>query len=80
MTSTLTIKFRGIEEAILNEIVGSGLFSTKSEAIRSALVKYAMDLNLFNRKRLWSAVAKTPSRKITAEKLMKELEKLEDEA
>jgi len=46
MTTTLSIKFKGMEESILDGMVDFGLFNTKSEAVRSALVKYAMDLNM----------------------------------
>lgn len=77
MTTNLSIKFKGLEDRILNEIVDLGLFSTKSEAVRAALVKYAMDMNLFNRKSLWEEIEKAPRRNISAKKLMAELEKLE---
>ncbi|OYT40303.1 MAG: hypothetical protein B6U86_04285 [Candidatus Altiarchaeales archaeon ex4484_43] len=53
METTLTLKFKGMEARILDEMIKSGIFNTKSEAIRSALVKYAMDLGLFNRKKIW---------------------------
>ncbi len=47
--TTLTLKFRGLEASILNQMVDLGLFNTKSEAIRAALVKYAifLDTNVF---------------------------------
>ncbi len=62
----------------MNELVDSGLFVTKSEAIRAALVKYATDLNFFTRKSLWEEIEKAPRRKISAKKLMKELDELEN--
>ena len=77
MTTNLSIKFKGLEDKILNELITSGLFSTKSEAIRAALVKYAMDLNLFTRKSLWEEIEKAPRREISAKKLTEELDDLE---
>ena len=78
--TTLTLKFRGVEENVLNEMVESGLFNTKSEAIRSALVHYSLDLGLLGKERLWSEIKKHPKRKITPEQLAKDLETLEDES
>ena len=46
MESTLTIKFRGAEAELLDRLVRSGLFATKSEAIRAAVLKYGVDLGL----------------------------------
>ena len=76
--TTLTLKFRGVEAALLEEMVESGFFNTKSEAIRAALVKYGMDLGIFERKKLWDEIGKTKRRGVTPEKLKKDLQRLED--
>lgn len=79
MESTLTLTFKGIEAEILNKMVSLGLFNTKSEAIRSALIKYAIDLGLLERKNIWAKIEEYPRRKITPEQLVKDLEMLENE-
>lgn len=78
--SALTLKFRGIEKKILEKMVESGLFNTKSEAIRSSLVHYAIHLDLFKRKQLWKTIEKTPKRNISPEQLARELEAIENES
>jgi len=78
MESSLTIKFRGAEAELLDRLVRSGLFATKSEAIRSALVKYGADLGLLRAKDLWAAIETRPRRRVTAERLRKDVRKAED--
>lgn len=78
--STLTLKFRGIEADALNKMVMSGLFNTKSEAIRSALVHYSIEVGIIEPKTLWKQIQKFPKRKVHPKQLAKELELLEDEA
>jgi len=77
--TTLTLKFRGVEAALLEEMISSGLFNTKSEAIRSAIVKYGLDLGLLKRKKLWADIRRHPPRKVPASRLKKDLERVEDE-
>ena len=79
METTLTLKFRGLEAGVLNEMVKSGLFNTKSEAIRSALVHYSLELGLLGRESLWKTIQKFPKRNIDVKQLTKELEILENE-
>lgn len=77
MKSTkLTLEFRNAEAQMLEDLVDEGLFTTKSEAIRSALVKLAIDLGYFNREKLWKDVSSHKRRKVTPKKLMKDLEKI----
>ena len=80
METTLTLKFRGVEARLLEEMISTGLFNTKSEAIRSALVKFGMDLGLLERKRLWVQIDKAKKRKVSPSQLMKDIERIEDEA
>ena len=80
MKSTLTLKFRGIEAGMLDDMVKSGLFNTKSEAIRASLVKYSMDIGIFDRQDIWKQIEKNyRKRKVSPEELAKDLGKLEDE-
>lgn len=79
METTLTLKFKGVEARILDEMINSGIFNTKSEAIRSALVKYAMDLGLFNRKKMWKEITSHKTRDVSPERLQKEIEKIKNE-
>ncbi len=52
-TANLTVKLRGIEAALLNEMVESGLHNTKAEAMRGALVNYGLQVGLLGRHELW---------------------------
>jgi len=76
--TVLTLKFRGIEALLLDKMVTSGLFNTKSEAIRAALVRYGTELGLLERERLWAEIKKVKRRKVSPAKLKKDLERLED--
>jgi len=75
----LTLKFKGIEAKLLEEIIRNGLFSSKSEAIRAALIHYFIELGMLGRKEQWKEIQKFSKRKITPDQLAKELEKLEEE-
>jgi len=55
-TTTLTLKFRGLEAEILEEMVRLGLFNSKSQAIRAALMKYAIDSGLLSKEDLWKRI------------------------
>lgn len=74
--TTLTLKFKGVEANILNEMIKSGLFNTKSEAIRSALVHYSLDLGLIGKENLWKEINKFPKRKVSPKQLAEELRNL----
>ena len=79
METTLTLKFRGIEAHLLDEMIKSGLFNTKSEAIRSALVKYGLDLGLLKKQKIWGRIEGYKKRMVSAKQLKKDLEMIEDE-
>ncbi len=79
METNLTLKFKGVEAKLLEEVIKRGLFSSKSEAIRAALINYFLELGLLQREQLWKEIQNTPRRKVTAEKLAKDLEIIEDE-
>ena len=78
MESALTIKFRGAEAELLDRLVRSGLFATKSEAIRAALVKYGTDLGLLRAGDLWTAIESTPRRRVSLAQLRRDVRKAED--
>ena len=79
METTLTLKFRGIEARLLDEMIKSGLFNTKSEAIRSALVKYGLDLGLLKRQKIWGRIEGHKKRKVSAKQLKKDIGMIENE-
>lgn len=54
--TTLSIRFKGVQDKILNQITKAGLAETKSEAVRMALLKFAVDFNLINQKLLVDAL------------------------
>lgn len=63
METTLTLKFRGIEAKLLDTMVKSGLFNSKSEAIRAALVNYSMQSGFLDKKEIWRDIEKHHRRK-----------------
>ncbi len=77
-TTTLTLKFKGIEAHLLKQMVDLGLFNSKSEAIRSALIKYAIDLNLFDQKTIWYEIQAHKKRKVSPEQLLVDLQSIRD--
>ena len=78
-SSKLTLEFRGTEAKILEDLVEEGIFSTKSEAVRSALIKMAIDLGYFSREEIWKDIKKHKRRKVSAKKLMKDIERIKNE-
>ena len=78
-TTTLTLKFKGIEARLLKQMVDLGLFNSKSEAIRSALIKYAIDLNLLDKKIIWQEIQANKKRKVSPEQLSIDIQSIRDE-
>ena len=54
----LTIKFRGIQEEILEEMIQLGITGTKSEAVRMALLNFALTSNLISKEKLLQEIRK----------------------
>ncbi|MBI2136051.1 hypothetical protein HYU06_03200 [Candidatus Woesearchaeota archaeon] len=77
--TSLTLKFRGIESQILNNMIDRGLFNTKSEAIRSALVHYSLELGFFDKQKLWQEIQLYPKRKVSAKQLAEDIDKIKNE-
>jgi len=76
-STTLTLKFRGLEAELLEEMVRLGLFNSKSEAIRAAIMKYAVDSGLLSREDLWKRIKTHKRRGVSPRRLEKELQRLE---
>jgi len=77
--TALTLKFKGIEAHLLEEMIARGLFSSKSEAIRAALLHYFLELGMLGREQQWKELASFSRRKVSPEQLAKDLGKIEDE-
>jgi len=77
LNTTLTLKFRGLEAELLEEMVRLGLFNSKSEAIRAAVMKYAVDSGLLSREDLWKRIKAHKKRSASPEQLEKDLQRLE---
>jgi len=75
--TTLPLKFRGLEAELLEEMVKLGLFNSKSEAIRAAIMKYAVDSGLLSREDLWKRVKAHKRRKVSPDELAKDLQSFE---
>jgi Arc/MetJ-type ribon-helix-helix transcriptional regulator len=75
--TTLTLKFRGLEAELLEEMVRVGFFNCKSEAIRAAIMKYAVDSGLLNRDDLWKRVKSHKRRGISPDLLERDPQRLE---
>jgi len=78
MESSLTLKFRGVEAELLDRMVRSGLFATKSEVIRAALVKYGSDLGLLRTQDLWAKIDARPRRRVSTTTLRERVRAAED--
>ena len=78
MESTLTVKFKGAEADLLDRLVRSGLFATKSEALRAALVKYGTDLGLLRARDIWAAIDGRARRRVADATLRRQVRKAED--
>ncbi len=54
--STLTLKFHGLQDRIINTMVETGIAQTKSEAVRMAVLKFGFDAGLLDGARVLSAL------------------------
>lgn len=73
------IKIERAQEDVLERMVLLGLFSTKDEAARAAIIKYASDLGLFSPEMLWSKISRHKRRRVTPSQLMKDIEAVGNE-
>ena len=79
MKTDITIKLEKTEEDVLEKMVRVGLFPSKDEAARAAIIKYASDLGIFSPEMLWNKIGKFKRRKVTPKQLIKDLEEIENE-
>ena len=79
MKAGSAIKLEKGEEDVLEKMVKAGLFPSKDEAVRAAIIKYASDLGIFSPGMLWDIIIRHKRRKVTPEQLEKDLEAIEDE-
>lgn len=79
METTLTLKFRGVEAKLLDAIVRSGLFNSKSEAIRAALVNYSMQSGFLDKKAIWREIEKYTKRRVSNSQLAKDIANIKNE-
>ncbi len=54
--STLSLKFHGIQDQIINAMVESGMAETKSEAVRMAVLKFGFDTGILDSRKVLAAV------------------------
>lgn len=78
MKAGTAIKLEKAEDA-LEKMVRAGLFPSKDEAARAAIIKYASDIGVLSPETLWNKIARHKRRKVTPEQLMKDLETIENE-
>ncbi len=79
MKTEIAIKLEKTEEDVLEKMVRVGLFPSKDEAARAAIIKYASDLGIFSPEMLWNKIGKFKRRKVTPKQLIKDLEEIENE-
>lgn len=79
MKTDIAIKLEKTEEDVLEKMVRVGLFPSKDEAARAAIIKYASDLGIFSPEMLWNKIGKFKRRKVTPKQLIKDLEEIENE-
>lgn len=79
MKASVAIKLEKTEEDALEKMVKVGLFPSKDEAARAAIIKYASDLGIFSPEMLWNRIGKYKRRKVTPKQLMRDLEEIENE-
>lgn len=79
MKTEIAIKLEKTEEDVLEKMVRVGLFPSKDEAARAAIIKYASYLGIFSPEMLWNKIGKFKRRKVTPKQLIKDLEEIENE-
>jgi len=80
MKAGTAIKLEKAEEEALERLVKTGLFLSKDEAARAAIIKYASDMGILSPRILWQKIAGRKRRKVSPEQLMKDLDAIENEA
>ena len=74
--SSVTVKFRGIPEEILDKMVEYGIAETKSEAIRVAILNFGIEIGLLNEQGLIKSLREQLAEgKISHEKVAEEIKR-----
>ena len=68
------VKLERAEEDALERMVRAGLFPSKDEAARAAIIKYASDLGLMSPEMLWQKITRHKRRKVTPAQLKRNIE------
>ncbi len=76
---SMTIKLEESEILILDKMIEVGLFSSRDEAAKAAIVKYAFDLGFFNPETMWRELTRRKRRNVLPEQLDKDIESIENE-
>lgn len=64
-----------MEEEAIDSMIKAGIFANKEEAIRTAVIKYAVDIGLLKSQLLWNQIDKYGRRRTTPEQLQKDLDR-----
>jgi len=79
--SSVTVKFRGIPEEILDKMVEYGIAETKSEAIRVAILNFGIEMGLLSEQGLIKSLREhLAGIKIPREKVAEEIERVKIES
>jgi Arc/MetJ family transcription regulator len=78
MGAIANVKLEKAEEDVLGKMVEVGLFHSRDEAARAAIIKYASDLGILSPEILWRKISRHKRRKVTPQQLMKDLEIIEE--
>lgn len=79
--STLRVKFRGIQEEILDKMAEYGIAETKSEAVRVAILNFGIEMGLLSEQGLIKSIREQLAEgKIPQEKVAEEIEKAKIES
>ncbi len=79
--TTLSIQFKGMQEKILEKITEIGLAETKSEAVRMAVLKFAIDLKLIDQPMLVKSLQEElGTDKVSAEQALREIGRVKNES
>jgi len=80
MKAGTAIRLEKAGEEALERLVKTGLFLSKDEAARAAIIKYASDMGILSPRILWQKIAGRKRRKVSPGQLMKDLDTIENEA
>ncbi len=80
MMTTLTLRFKGLQEQILDRLVETGVAESKSEAVRMALVNFAYEMRLLEDKAIVDYLEKQLSKaKRSPEEILADVERAKNE-